>query len=119
MTLVALDQPRMFFIPTDIFEDAIVGPNAKSPDPADLGKSAWSPFMAWCWMLSEAYCDRINSYPTKVEFSERALAAKANWSRKAVRCFLERLAKHEMVRLSSTARTTIVDFCDYDEEAKA
>ncbi len=128
----------------DVFDHEVVGPNVKTPKPANPKRTAWQPFTVWFWMLSEtAHRSRMRVIKGRtihldrgqVAVSERYLAEKANWSRRAVTTFLERLAKFDMVTLSGATRDgqlaldfsrqktapvnapviTVVTICNYDK----
>lgn len=110
-----------FAVYQDVFDHEIVGMHVQPPKAADPAYKAAFPFMVWLWMCSEAahrerevfikgHC--INLVRGQLVIAERYLAKKANWTRKAARIFLARLARHDMVRLSTVARDgqLILDF---------
>lgn len=128
----------------DVLDHEIVGPNVKTPKPADPRRTAWQPFSVWFWMLAEAaYRPRtrvikgqtVHLQRGQLAMAERYLAVTANWSRKSAAVFLERLAKFDMVHLSSATRDnqlmldfagskrghrrgqllTVVTICNYDK----
>lgn len=84
----------------------IVGFNVKSPKPLDPKRHVWPPAIVWIWMLQKtAFADYVKDVhglriPLKrgqMVISQRKLSEKANWGRKAVREFLERLQRCGMI----------------------
>jgi len=97
----------------DVLEHEVVGPNVKSPRAADPAKQVWQPFAVWVWMLAEAaHKDRVRNMKGRhislrrgqLAVAERYLARMANWTRKGAALFLSRLARHDMVTLSTLSR---------------
>lgn len=134
---------RWFAVCKDVFDHPIVGMDVQPPAAEDRSRAAMFPFMIWVWMCGKAaYREHevvvkdqyLNLARGQLVVSERYLAKKANWTRKAARLFLFRLARHGMVQLSSVQRdgqmlldfhdpkrvpgrvppTTIVTICNYD-----
>ena len=102
-----------FAVSRQVFGHEVVGAHVKAPAAADGDKQAWQPMVAWLWMLAEAaFQDRRVNIKGRIlqlergQFvcSERHLAKQANWKRKAAHGFLCRLAKCDMVFLSTATR---------------
>lgn len=114
--------PKFWFaVYQDVFDHPIVGMHVQPPTAADPSRKAAFPFMIWLWMCGEAahrerdifikgHC--ISLVRGQLVIAERYLAKKANWSRKAARLWMARLARNDMVRLSTVARDgqLILDF---------
>ena len=105
----------------DVLEHEVVGPNVKSPRAADPNKQVWQPFAVWVWMLAEAaHKDRVRNMKGRhislrrgqLAVAERYLARMANWTRKGAALFLNRLARHGMVSLSTLSKDgqLVLDF---------
>lgn len=94
-------------------------------------KGAWTRFEAWVWMIeAAAYRPKtidIGGKPYTVErgclcFSQRFLAAKFKWSKKAVTTFLEHLEAHGAIKIGvaktgngTRSKRTQVSLCNYDK----
>ncbi len=133
-----------FSVCEDIFDHPIVGAHIKPPIAADPTKHAWSHLVMWLWMLAEAaHSDRtvkikgdvVRLARGQLVITERFMAKRGNWNRKSAIKFFERLARHDMVRLSTISRNgqllldfaspkrgptrgptlTIVTICNYDK----
>lgn len=127
----------------DVIHHEVVGPKVKTPRASDPSITVWQPFAVWFWMLTEtAHKPRtrvLKGYPIKLDrgqvaVSERYIAQMANWSRKSVRAFLERLQRFDMIAAAHVSRDgqmlldfsgtkkgpskgptiTIVTICNYD-----
>lgn len=92
-------------------EHPIVGAFARSPKPSDprLAQYTWQPFTLWMWMLEQAthkphrrvVAGRLVALQRgQFAASQSYIAKKANWTRKAIRVFLERLAQNDMIELA-------------------
>ena len=128
---------------TDVIGHEVVGAHVRAPKPVDPKKQAWQPTVVWLWMLIEAaHKDRkrlvkgrmVHLERGQLVLTERFLADKANWTRKAAAVFLDRLAKFDMIRTTVTSRegqflmdfsgskrgpakgpsVTIITICNYD-----
>ncbi len=93
----------------DVLDHEVVGMQIPPPAPADKARHSQSPTLVWLWMLKEAaHRERkrliagqmVRLRRGQLAVSQRYLAEKANWGRKAVRMFLERLETFDMVSLS-------------------
>ena len=102
---------RWFAVCTDIFEHPIVGMDVPTPRAATPERHAWHPLMAWQWLIKEAaWRDRVVfiqgvAIPLKrgqLCHSQRHLAEQFNWGRQAVREFLSRLERHEMITFTAS-----------------
>lgn len=96
---------------------------------APVGK--WSRFEAWSWMVENAaYRDTIidiGGKPYTVKrgslcFSQRFLADRFKWSKKALTTFLERLEAHGAIVVSvaetgngTKSKRTQITFCNYEK----
>lgn len=132
-----------FAVYENCLDHPIVGMHVQPPSAADKGRAAMFPFMVWIWMCGEAafrardVCIQGQVFSLgrgQIVMSQSYLSTKANWSRKSVRVFLTKLARHGMIRLSTVARggqmaldfdnpkwgqgrghtLTIVTLCNYD-----
>ena len=129
----------------DLLDHEVVGMQVRPPTPADKARHSQPPTIMWLWMLKEAaHKERkrlisgqmVRLRRGQLAVSQRYLAERANWGRKAVRQFLERLEAFDMVRLSGAqdvdqlslnfeARKlngiqkgpplTVVSICNYDK----
>ena len=133
-----------FALSVDVFDHEIVGLHVKTPKAADPTKTVLQPFAVWAWLLGEAaYQERhrvingamVHLLRGQTALSERYLAKKANWTRRGVTTFLQRLRRHNMVSLSTVGRDgqlqldfsvqktapggapaiTIITICNYDK----
>lgn len=96
---------------------------------APVGK--WSKYEAWAWMIESAAFKEtvidIGGKPYRVSrgslcFSQRFLATKFNWSKKAVSSFLSQLEAHGAISLSvaktgtgTRSKRTQITLCNYDK----
>lgn len=105
---------RWFAVSREILDHEVVGASVKTPPPYRRSHPAWAPLAVWLWMIGEAahqdykrtlQAQTILLRRGQLVVSERYLADKANWGRKAAKVFLDRLAHFEMVRLSTTSPT--------------
>jgi hypothetical protein len=119
-----------FAVCSDIFDHEIVGMHVQPPKPDAANKAACAPMLAWLWLIREAaHQDRKRIIKGKViplrrgqvVVSVRYLARELNWTYKAVRVFIDRLARHGMVettcvRIESKrgAPITVLTICNYD-----
>lgn len=97
----------------DVVRHEVVGAQVRTPKAHDPSRHAWQPFALWIWMLTEAahvarkrFVEGVGMVALKrgqLAASERFLCEKANWGRKAVRVFLERLERLDMVRVERGA----------------
>lgn len=132
-----------YAVTSSMFDHEIVGAHIPPPRAAEPERHAWPPFMVWQWLIKEtARQDRERVIKGKViplrrgqlAVSERYLAREANWGRKSVRVFLERLEKFGMITAGVSARPqpeldrssskkgpsiTIITVCNYDTYQKA
>jgi len=92
----------------DIFEHHVIGAHVKAPAPADPSRAVWQPLVLWLWMIREAsHKDEMRKLDGRKAFvprgsilaSQRYLCVHANWNRKAMRLFLSRLVKHNMITI--------------------
>lgn len=90
----------------------IVGYNVKSPKAAEPKKHVWPPAIVWLWLVQKAafapytrqdlHGQRISVKRGQLVVSQRTLGNKANWGRKAVREFLDRLQRCGMITIDGT-----------------
>lgn len=90
-----------FALARKIFGDPVVGPDVRGPKPADAARPAWTPFAAWCFIISKANFRRApvrdgdgREYlleAGQLLASRSYLARRFNWSEKAVRLWIAKL----------------------------
>ena len=90
----------------DMDDHPVVGLHARMPKAADPTQPHCNYFSLWFWLMKQAHhkpVTRIIANRTvridrgQLACSQAFLAVKANWSRKAVRHFLDKLEKFGMV----------------------
>jgi hypothetical protein len=133
-----LQQRKFWFaVCSDMFGHEVVGAHIKSPKPVDPKRQSWQPFVAWQWLIKEAARRerqrvikgrQIPLQRGQLAVSERYFGHEANWGRKAVRVFFERLQRFRMITIGGSeagrdqdgTRTkkgpalTVVTICNYD-----